>query len=88
MPDDRTSHLSIRLADSDDVYKHTSVSECAHITQVPQASDVTVECTTHNVGKYLSIQKTDGDKNYLLVLCEVIITGRLIKSEYTAETKT
>ena len=70
-------YISIRVSDSADISGHTESQECAKWDQerFPKSASQTLSCTSALEGRYVSIQRTDGENTHNMILCEVLIMG-------------
>ena len=70
-------YISIRVSDSADISDHTKSQECAKWDEerFPQSTSQTLSCTAVLAGRYVSIQRTGGDRTFNMILCEVLIMG-------------
>ena len=70
-------YISIRVSDSADISSHTESQECVKWDEerFPKSTSQTLSCTSHLEGRYVSIQRTDGQNTRDMILCEVLVTG-------------
>ena len=68
-------YISIRVSDSRDISEHTESQECAKWDEeeFPSSTSQTLSCTSNLEGRYVSIQRTGGDRIQNMILCEVLV---------------
>ena len=70
-------HISIRVSDNADISEHTESQECAKWNQeeFPQSTSQTLNCSSVLEGRYVSIQRTNGERTHSMIVCEVFVMG-------------
>lgn len=71
--------MSVRVSNNSDITRHMPADECAfwNSNTSPVASSENLTCRETMFGRFLSIQRAIAKYESGLVLCEVVITGRI-----------